>query len=192
MKKIIMIAIGVALLLCGTNSYKNSKNTKKEIETSKHYVSTIVPLDNESDDVINYRIKNCYKGKYKIRFYAKEYNRGEFIKEHSYFDIIKTFNEDGEFTDISITEKDSQISVANEDTVYSKSDIAFFNDIKGQVGISKIKKDKDFMLNTGVPIAVYSASEDRDFLNSINLDEYLNINSNGRDLIMFFKITKIK
>lgn len=192
MKKIIMIAIGVALLLCGANSYTNSENTKKEIEVSKHYVSTIVPLDNESDNIINYRIENCYKGEYKIRFYAKEYNKGEFVKEYSFFNIIKTFNEDGEFMDISIAENDSQISVSNEDSVYSKSDITFFNDIKGQVGISKIKKNKDFMLNTGVPIAVYSSSEDRDFLNDINLDEYLNINSNGRDLIMFFKIIKIK
>ncbi|GIM32206.1 hypothetical protein [Paraclostridium bifermentans] len=74
---------------------------------------------------LDYDIENLKKGKYEIDFYAKEYKKGEFVKDHRLYNL--TLDIENKKVPVSVYQEDKNIKLFIEPN-YQDITLDFFED----------------------------------------------------------------
>lgn len=184
MKKHLLIyfcLIVFAVFLTGCSINTNNEEVK------------IVPDHNSETNIsgmgVDYRIENMKKGKYEVEFYAKEYKKGEFVKEHRLYNLTLDIDSKNKKVPVSVYEEDDNIKLFIEGK-YQNITLDFFEEWGRGLATSGIESEKVLELNNDTPIAAYSIADESGSVSSVNLDGDYELGSNEQDLVIFIKITQ--
>lgn len=134
---------------------------------------------------LDYDIENIKKGKYEIDFYAKEYKKSEFIKEHRLYNL--TLDIENKKVSVSVYQEDKNIKLFIEPN-YQDITLDFFEDSGRGIVLSGIEVEKLLEFNKDIPIAIYSISGKDKSISSVDMEGDYELGSNEKDLVIFMKI----
>lgn len=174
-----LIVFAVFLTGCSTNT-----NNEEVKIVSNHNFDT-----NISGMGVDYQIENMKKGKYEVKFYAKEYKKGEFVKEHRLYNLTLDIDSKNKKIPLSVHEEDKDIKLFI-DSKYQNITLDFFEEWGRGLALSGIESEKVLKLNEDTPVAVYSIAGEDGIVSGVNLEEDYELGSNNQDLVIFMKITQ--
>ncbi|MFR3498003.1 MAG: hypothetical protein ACLTT7_03140 [Paraclostridium bifermentans] len=137
---------------------------------------------------LDYDIENLKKCKYAIDFYAKEYKKGEFVKDHRLYNL--TLDIENKKVPVSVYQEDKNIKLFIEPN-YQDITLDFFEDSDRGIALSGIEVEKLLKFNKDTPIAIYSIAGEDKSVSSVDMEGDYNLGSNEKDLVIFMKITQI-
>lgn len=137
---------------------------------------------------LDYDIENLKKGKYEIDFYAKEYKKGEFVKDHKLYNL--TLDIENKKVPVSVYQEDKNIKLFIEPN-YQDITLDFFEDSDMGIALSGIEVEKILKFNKDTPIAIYSIAGEDKSVSSVDMEGDYKLGSNEKDLVIFMKITQI-
>lgn len=193
MKKCIVLIVCAFLAILGfkISQYEPIPQELKNIKHS-YCIIDLVENENSNDTSINYIVKDLKEGRYKISFYGKEYEDGNFSREHSLYSVALNLNKDIRNLDISIQQENFGITSTVNGYSFNKTPIDFFKNSNGNIVLSTLKNEKQFRLDRGIPIGVYSMGEENKIPEKVDIDNSVSFKSNKRDLVVFIKIIEVK
>lgn len=173
-----LIIFSIFLIGCDINTNENQVKLIRN-----HY-----PEKSISGMGLDYDIENIKEGKYEVDFYAKEYKKGEFIKEHRLYNL--TLDIKNKKVQLSVHQEDKNIKLFIEPN-YQDITLDFFEDSGMGIALSGIEIEKLFKFNKDVPIAIYSIAGKDKSVSSVDMEGDYELGSNEKDLVIFMKITQI-
>lgn len=182
MKKYLLIlccSIIFLILLTGCNT----KSNEKELEIIRNHSSEI----NISGMGVDYVIENIKKDKYEVNFYAKEYKKGKFIKEHRLYNLTLDIDSKNIKLPVSVYQEDENIKLFIEPN-YQDITLDFFEDAGRGIVLSGIEVGKPLKLNEEIPIALYSIAGENKSVSNVDIEGDYKLGSNEKDLVIFMKI----
>ena len=145
------------------------------------------PESSMSGRGLDYDIENIKKGKYEVNFYAKEYEKGKFVKEYRLYNLTLDIDSKNKKIPISIYQEDKNIKLFIESN-YQDITLDFFEDSDMGIALSGIEAEKLLKLNTDIPIAIYSIAGEDKLVSSVDMDVDYELGSNEKDLVIFMKV----
>ncbi|MCC3866640.1 hypothetical protein [Terrisporobacter mayombei] len=186
MKKYILLlsyVFVVTIFLVGCKS----NNISDEITIDANYLNE----QNVSGMGLDYYIKNINKGKYKISLYLKEFKKGEFLKEESLYngtlDLDKNTNE----LNLSVYEENEKIKISIGESTFCEVDCDFFKTNSSGIALFGIEAKKKLTTKEESPIIGYIKGDKVKNIESANIDNIFNQNSNY-ELVIYLKINNVE
>ncbi|GAA0703601.1 hypothetical protein GCM10008904_10680 [Paraclostridium ghonii] len=174
-----LIIFSIFLIGCDTNTNKNKLKLIRNHDTERSILG--MGLD--------YDIENIKKGKYEVNFYAQEYKKGEFVKEHRLYNLTLNIDSKNKKVPVSIYQESKNINLFIDE---NSQDITldFFEDSGMGIALSGIEVEKKLKLNKDVPVAIYSIEGDDNSVSIVDIEGDYELGSNEKDLVIFMKITQ--
>ena len=183
MKKHLLIyccLIVFAIFLTGCSS----NNNDEEFKLIADHDSEI----NISGMGLDYQIENIKKGKYEVEFYAKEYKKGKFVKQHRLYNLTLDIDSKNKKVPVSVYQEYENIELFIEPK-YQNITLDFFEDSGTGIALSGIESEKMLKFNEDTPIAIYSIAGKNGIVSSVDMEGDYELGSNEKDLVIFMKIT---
>ena len=182
MKKHLLIyccLIVFAMFLMGCSRNNNDEEFK------------LVPDHNSETNIsgmgLDYQIENIKKGKYEFEFYAKEYKKGKFVKQHRLYNLTLDIDDKNKKVPVSVYQEDENIKLFIEPN-YQDITLDFFEKWGSGLAISGIESEKVLKFNEDTPIVVYSIAGEDKSVSSVDIEGDNTLGSNEKDLVIFMKI----
>lgn len=188
MKKNNLLILGCILIAsifivsCSSNNIETN-----ETLITRDYLSE----NNLSGMGSDYKIKNIKKGKYNLSLYAKEFSKGKLLKEENLYNTTLDLNKKINEFNLSIYQQDKEINILAKDTEWYNVTLDFFDkDISG-IALFDIETEKKLEINKELPILGYIIGDEVKGIQSSNIDEIFNHNSDG-EIMIYMKISSVK
>ncbi|MGL5641239.1 MAG: hypothetical protein ACRDDM_03165, partial [Paraclostridium sp.] len=149
------------------------------------------PENNISGMGLDYDIENIKKDKYEVDFYAKEYKKGKFVKDHRLYNLTLETDSKDKKVPVSVYQEDKNIKLFIEPN-YQDITLDFFEGSDMGIALSGIEVEKSLKLNEDTPIAIYSIAGEDKSVASVDMEGDYELGSNEKDLVIFMKIKQNK
>lgn len=139
----------------------------------------------------DYQIINIKKGKYNLSLYAKEFSKGKFVKEENLYSTTLDLNKKINEFKLSVHQQDKDIKILAKDSEWYNVTLDFFDkDISG-IALFEIETENKVEINKELPILGYIIGDEVKEIESSNIDEIFNHNSEG-EIMIYMKISSVK